>query len=353
MSRRLWGLKSTVLAIAAMALLAGMSVGGAGMAVAQDAPAEAETEAVPVPIPNPLRIPYEPPAPAAEIASPSAGGPAEAVPERIEIPTVDAEGNPLPAERFTLIPVLVDGGAPVADGVVWRIFDEVDDLPANLVADLEGGTTEVELTPGRYFLHAMFGWASTTTEFIVTPDNTSLTVVLNAGGLRLRALIGDDQPLPAAQLRFEVYGVDPTAGERVLITDTAAPDEILRLSAGRYNVVSYYGDINAVVRADIDVGAGELTELALYHEAAQVTLKLVNQRGGEAIANTEWRVLSADGTLLFNSAGAFPSVVLAAGDYIAVAQHNDLVYQTTFAVASGANRDIEVLTDNPAPLAVP
>ncbi len=46
-------------------------------------------------------------------------------------------------------------------------------------------------------------------------------------------------------------------------------------------------------------------------------------------------------------------MVLAAGDYIAVAQHNDLVYQTTFTVVSGANRDIEVLTDNPAPLAVP
>ncbi len=151
-----------------------------------------------------------------------------------------------------------------------------DDLPANLVADVQGGTTQVELTPGRYFLHAMFGWAGATTELMVTPDHTSQTIVLNAGGLRLRALIGDDQPLPAGQVHFEVYGTDPAAGERVLITDTAGPDEILRLNAGRYNVVSYYGDINAVVRADIDVEAGQLTELALYHEAAQVTLKLVN-----------------------------------------------------------------------------
>ncbi len=315
-----------------------------GPAVAQDAPAAAS--APPVPIPNPDRVPYVPPATLPADESTSVGGPAAIPPATLEIPTVDANGNPLPPVDFTLVPVLMDGGDPVADGVNWRVFSEDGGLPADLVADIQGGTMHVPLSPGRYFLHAMYGWASATAEIAVTPDHTAQTVVLNAGGLRLRALIGDDQPLPAAQLHFEVYGVDATTGERVLITDAAQPDEILRLSAGRYNVISYYGDINAVVRAEIDVQAGQLTDLALYHEAAQLTLKLVAQHGGEAIANTEWRVVTPDGTVIFNTAGAFPSLVLAAGEYIAVATHNGIVYQADFTVDPGANRDVEVLTDN-------
>jgi len=58
------------------------------------------------------------------------------------------------------------------------------------------------------------------------------------------------------------------------------------------------------------------------------------------------------GDLIRESTGAFPSVVLAEGEYIAVARHIDKTCQQTFKVQSGLDREIEVLTgqcETPSP----
>jgi hypothetical protein len=60
-------------------------------------------------------------------------------------------------------------------------------------------------------------------------------------------------------------------------------------------VISRYGDVNAVVRADLQVDAGKLTEAVMRHSGAEVTLKLVSSEGGEALANTNWTVLTEVG----------------------------------------------------------
>ncbi len=41
--------------------------------------------------------------------------------------------------------------------------------------------------------------------------------------------------------------------------------------------------------------------------------------------------------------GAFPSLILAEGEYVAIARHANKTYQTTFKVASTDDRDVEVL----------
>ena len=50
-----------------------------------------------------------------------------------------------------------------------------------------------------------------------------------------------------------------------------------------------------------------------------------------------------DGAPVASSVGAFPSVVLAAGDYTAVAKHDGKTYKTKFTVQTGADHDVEVL----------
>jgi hypothetical protein len=81
----------------------------------------------------------------------------------------------------------------------------------------------------------------------------------------------------------------------------------------------------------------------VHHRAAQVTLKLVNTAGGEAIANTQWSVLTPGGDSIKESIGAFPSMVLAEGEYLAVARHDGRTYQQVFRVDTGRDREIEVL----------
>jgi hypothetical protein len=349
MSRAIrWAFRARRRRIATFALVAGICAGAATPAFAQ-----ADGGPIPpLPTPNPERVAPAPDAPPADPAEPrgsaGVGGPSGiAQNEPVDLVLVDENGNPFPPQQFTLVGVLAEGGEPVPEGINWRIFGEQDGVPTALIAEVEGGTMQFLLNPGRYYLHALYGWAMATTRFVVTPDHTAQTVVLNAGGLRLRGLVGEDQRIVSSRLRFEVWGIDATTGERVLITDAARQEEVLRLSAGRYHVVSYYGTANSVVRADIDVTAGQLTELSLYHQAARVTLKLVAERGGEALANTAWSILTPGGEILFDSIGAFPAVVLAAGDYVAIARHNDLVYEGVFVVENGINRDVEVLAENP------
>ncbi len=41
--------------------------------------------------------------------------------------------------------------------------------------------------------------------------------------------------------------------------------------------------------------------------------------------------------------GAFPSLVLAEGEYVAIARHDNKTYQATFKVVSNQDRDVDVL----------
>ena len=118
---------------------------------------------------------------------------------------------------------------------------------------------------------------------------------------------------------------------------------MVRLNAGTYHVVSTYGAVNAVIRSDIRVEAGKLTEATVEHRAAQLTMKLVRDAGGEAIADTSWSVLTGSGDPVRENVGAFASMVLAEGDYTVIAKNRERIYQRDFTVVAGRNQDVEVI----------
>ena len=99
---------------------------------------------------------------------------------------------------------------------------------------------------------------------------------------------------------------------------------------------------NAVVRADIEVNAGKLTDATIRHKGAEATFKLVEKEGGEALANTIWTVLTEAGDTLHQSVGAFPKIILAEGTYTAVARHDNRTFARDFTISPGLNRDVEV-----------
>ena len=252
---------------------------------------------------------------------------------------------PLPGEEHavSLRAHLVEGGGALEDGVTWRVFGARpgDDGALPLIATARGGSTSVTLSPGDYIVHAAFGRAGATKRVTVKGEDRAESLVLNAGGLKLDAVVGEDDPVPADRLGFEILQEDES-GDLVTIVPEATPGRVLRLAAGTYHVVSRYGDVNAIVRADIEVEPGKLTEAVMRHTGAEVTLKLVSAEGGEALANTSWTVLTEGGDTVHESVGAFPSIILAEGKYAAIATHQNRVYSRDFTVESGADRDIEV-----------
>jgi hypothetical protein len=214
------------------------------------------------------------------------------------------------------------------------------------VAQANGGSASFDLEPGVYFVHCGFGYTGRTDRIEVKGGLVEQSVVLNAGGVKLLASADEDRPLPTEDVRFDVYSQETDErGERKIVARDVKPGDLVRLAADTYYVVSRYGTVNAQTHADVEVKPGKLSEVMLYQRAAEVTLKLVGEPGGEAIADTKWSVLTPGGDIVTEGVGAFPSFILAAGGYTVVAKHDDEVFQRDFDVESGRNAEVEVLAE--------
>lgn len=240
---------------------------------------------------------------------------------------------------ITLSAQLTDKGADITRGIVWRVFKPVaaSDGKLPMVASAHGGTAVFQLEPGSYLVHASYGRAGATKRITVGKEAKRESLVLDAGGLKLDAVLSGGVRIPPKKLRFSIY-----EGEAEVIRNVE-PNSVVRLNAGVYHVVSNYGSVNAVIRSDIRVEAGKLTEATVEHRAAEMTMKLVRETGGEAIADTSWSLLNESGDPIQETVGAFASMVLAEGDYTIIAKNRDRIYQKDFAVVAGQNQEIEVL----------
>jgi hypothetical protein len=264
-------------------------------------------------------------------------------------PDVHAALPKLSFGNVTLVAELVDKGPQVTRGLVWRVFGPQADTDGKLplIASARGGTSVFQLDPGSYLVHASYGRAGATKRITVGKEAKKEVIVLDAGGLKLDAVLPSGGRIPPEKLRFSIYEAEPGAdGERALIIPDVRPDVVVRLNAGTYHVISKYGSVNAVIRSDIRVAAGKLTEATVEHRAAQLTMKLVRDHGGEAIADTSWTVLTDSGDVVRESVGAFATMVLAEGDYTVVAKNRGHTYQRALTVEAGNNEEVEVLTSD-------
>lgn len=276
---------------------------------------------------------------------------------QIELPGITGYAAPvvgtplsLPgAGSLTLSARLTPQGDEIERGMIWRVFlpEPGPDGRLPLIATAQGGTSNFQLEPGSYLVHAAFGRAGATKRLTVGPDQRDEYFVLDAGGLKLDAVIAGGGSIPADKLRFSIYeGSGDAAGERALIIPNVSPQSIVRLKSGTYHVVSTYGNVNAVIRSDIRVEAGQLTEATVEHNAAEMTLKLVREAGGEAIADTSWAILTDSGDIVHESVGAFATMVLSQGKYVAAARNRERLYEREFTVVAGRNEEVEVVADD-------
>ena len=236
-------------------------------------------------------------------------------------------------------------GTPIPDGLIWRVFSTKPDASGDLalVQKFEGGTADLQLPPGEYVVHVAYGRAQTSETMSVAPGRNDKSFVIEAGALRLNSAISGDIAIPENLLKFDILTGGDEAN-RTPIAENLAANDIITLNTGTYHIVSHFGDINAMVRADLRVEPGQLTDATLYHHAAQVSFKLVSETGGEAIADVEWTVKSSDGATLFTDLGAFPTTVLAEGSYEVSAEQGEQTFERDFEIQSGAPVEIEVLT---------
>lgn len=250
-------------------------------------------------------------------------------------------------DEITLCAQLTADASEIPSGLVWRVFkpEPGADGRLPLVASAQGGTQVFQLERGSYLVHATFGRAGATKRITVTQTTQRDCLVLDAGGLKLDAVMSGGMRVPPEELLFSIYdGAADADGDRALVIPDVKPGRIVRLNAGTYHVVSKFGNVNATIRSDIHVGAGKLTEATVEHRAAKITLKLVREKDGEAIADTAWSIVSDSGDPVFDSVGAYASMVLAEGEYTIIAKNRDRIYQRNYTVESGRNEEVEVIT---------
>lgn len=243
---------------------------------------------------------------------------------------------------------LAEDGEPITFGLVWRVYSAKPNQAGQypLIVKSEDARPSIRLTPGSYIVHAAYGRAQATRSVALIDSDVSETFNLDAGGLRIWADLGRGARSSVEDVTFSIYSSEQDDyGDRKFIAETNDVGKLIRLTAGTYHIVSHYGDANAIVRADVKVEAGKITDATVMHRAANVTLKLVTESGGEALANTQWNVLTPGGDTVTETIGAFPTYVLAEGEYEAIARHDDEIYNKTFNVEAGIDREVELLAE--------
>jgi hypothetical protein len=312
----------------------------------------------PPPIP-PASVPD--PGAAVSLAPPS--GPASAPPSMPAAPSVPAPLVQQPSMAAVPPAVVPQGAAAPGQGVlslsarygkdlpsingglVWRIFSDRPDETGTfkMIREDRSATPNVVLPPGNYVVHVALGLVSAVRAVTLKAETDRESFLLPAGGLRIEGRVGTSK-IPQNQISFAIYkGSQFDGGDRASLVPNVAAGDVVLLPEGTYYIISNYGDANSVVRSDIRVQAGKLTDVVVTHRAAVITLKLVSDRGGEALANTAWSVITPGGDVIKESIGAFPKVVLSEGEYRAIAKNEGKVYERPFNVVNGVDGEVEVV----------
>lgn len=253
---------------------------------------------------------------------------------------------------------------PLRQGLVWRVYREraQDDGSRPVIAQSNDAAPSIAVPDGIYIVHVGYGLASAMKRVTVAGAPVTERLALNAGALRLKPTLGG-APIPKERISISVFVPDRGNSEAKLVVEGARPGDVLRLPEGQYHIVSTYLDAiapstqtkqtgedapdklstNSVVTADLRVPNGKLIDVTLKHRAATMTLKLVNAVGGDALPNTVFTVLTPGGDVIRELRGAFPSLVLAEGEYVAVARNDEKTYQTSFRVTPALDRDVEIV----------
>lgn len=341
-------------ALAVCGPVAAMAQGRPGPAALQSAPLSGEASP-PIPpglIPNvPGGGAPTPATPGPTLVAPGGGIAPAPTTQPLMLPSsppaaVQAAPTMRPGEGLLSVSARFGKDAPaITGGLHWRVYADKPDQSGvfRLIKEDRGAQPNFVLPAGGYVVHVAFGLASAVKTVRLRSEAMREVFEIPAGGLSLKGQVGDAK-IPPTQITFDVYkGSQFDQTEQRPIATGVLTGEVVLVPEGTYYIQSKYGDGNAVVRSDIRVQAGKLTDVTVTHRAAAIMLKLVSKKGGEALANTDWAVLSPAGDIITESKGAFPRVILAEGEYKVIARSDSKVYQQDLKVIPGVDGEIEVL----------
>src|SRR5471032_858415 len=223
----------------------------------------------PPPVPPGL-VPDVPSGPAMNLAPPSGPASIPSLPAPLTQPTIAAAPPAVPppgastaGQAVLSLTARYGKDLPViTSGLVWRVFPDRPDETGTfkLIREDRGATPNIVLPPGSYVVHVGFGLVSAVRAVTLKSETDRESFLLPAGGLRIEGRVGTSK-IPQNQISFAIYkGSQFEVGERASLVPSVAAGDVALLPEGTYYIISNYGDANSVVRSDIRVQAGKLTE---------------------------------------------------------------------------------------------
>jgi hypothetical protein len=275
-------------------------------------------------------------------SSPSMPIPILSAPTAMPIPALSGGGG---SQQATLsLTARFGREAMISSGLVWRVFPTRPETNGTFRAIKEDRTASpvLSLPAGDYVVHVTCGLTSVA-RTVHLKDTAREVFELPAGGIKLEGRVGNVKIAPTA-ITFDIFqGSQFEQVSKTPLAQGVLTGDVVVVPEGSYYIVSNYGDTNAAVRSDIRVQTGKLTEVTVSHRAALISLRLVGEHGGDAIANTSWSIITPGGDVIKESSGIFPRIVLAEGDYRAIARNEGRTFERDFKVVTGVDGEVEVL----------
>ena len=261
------------------------------------------------------------------------------------VPPASAQFTPGRNGILALRATYGERGAEITGELVWRIYT-VRGPDVQLFTKVDTAKPSLVLPPGQYAIHVSHGLATATRDINLSETGAVASLPINVGALIVSGHLGvPERPIPPQRQKLSLFIPTANNSEGKLVTESLRPMTRLALPEGTYHLVSTYSGSNSVVRTDVRIATGRVTEAVVNHRAATMTLKLVRQRGGVALAGAEWTIETPGGDIVAEAVGAFPSVDIGEGTYNVLARHNDREYRGQMKVEGGINRDFEIIVE--------
>ncbi len=233
----------------------------------------------------------------------------------------------------------------ISGGLIWRVYAAKPDATGvfRLVKEERAAAPTFVLPPGNYVVHASFGLASAAKAVQLRSETVREVLDIPAGGVRLEGRVGDVR-IPTGQISFDIYPGSQFDTSRPPADRAERHDRRRRAAARRdllHRLELWRRQFGGALRRACPAGQADRHR---RHPSRRGHHAQARQRsGGEALANTQWTVLTPGGDVIKESIGAFPRVVLAEGDYHLIARNEGKTYQRDFKVITGVDGEVEVL----------
>lgn len=227
-----------------------------------------------------------------------------------------------------LTAVLKRAGAPVKSGVIWRVFAAQPDAGGarKEIRRETAASPVIDLPPGHYFVDASYGLARSAQELTVNSGKTTqATFVLDAGTIRLAAVMNDEQA-PLNRVLYQLFDIGHGAKpERKAISRSADGTVVFHVPSGSYNVTAEQD--YARVEQPVSVEPGAISEHTLVMNIGALELKATAAPGGEPLKRMVYRIHRiSDRTRkvedeIARTAADHPQFRLPSGEYLVHARH--------------------------------